>query len=514
MEKKINYPLFVKADGDAFFGLLADTLAKVLIVIGTMLHVFNMPAWVVYGKVLPGIGIGTAFGAFFYAYQAKKLAMKEGRTDVTAQPYGLSSTHVFVWLFSIIAPVYFMTNDGLLAWRVGLAAGLVSGILCIFGSLYGNWIQKVTPKAALLGTLAGVAITFVGLNAYVEMFANPYITFIPVLLVLLGFFAQEKMPFKMPAGLLAVFVGTIIAWTLGYKDMLSVQQSIVNINFYMPIPVFGDIIIGLKNIVPFLPIVIPLSIQLVLNSIQAGVSAHAAGDKFDINETLVADGAGTVLGAIFGNPFPLTVYVGHPTWKAIGAGRGYMILEGAFYLVAGLFGIMGLVDGIIPYQAAMAFLIFIGLTMSKQAFGANDNKYVPAIIMAILPQVVSWLNGIIGKVAKAAGTKIQDIGTDALIKAGVHIDGINAIAQGAIITSIMWGSITAFIIDRNYYKASMFAALCSVFSFFGLIHGKELMMNAAPTFTISYLGLSAILFALHVKNKNLAKNTNGKIEAA
>lgn len=68
-QKNVNYPLFVRADADAFFGLLADTIAKVLVIVGTMLYVFQAPPWLVFGRILPGIGIATAFGAFYYAYQ-------------------------------------------------------------------------------------------------------------------------------------------------------------------------------------------------------------------------------------------------------------------------------------------------------------------------------------------------------------------------------------------------------------------------------------------------------------
>src|SRR5512145_779857 len=96
-----------------------------------------------------------------FAYFARKLAAAEGRADVTALPYGISTPVMFVYLFAIMGPVYFATKDPLLAYRVGLAAAFIGGFVEMSGALVGPWLEKVTPRAGMLGTIAGVAIVWI-----------------------------------------------------------------------------------------------------------------------------------------------------------------------------------------------------------------------------------------------------------------------------------------------------------------------------------------------------------------
>ena len=92
-------------------------------------------------------------GNLFYAYLAYQLAKKEGRTDVTAMPYGPSVPHMFIVVFVIMLPTYLTTKDAMLAWRAGLAWCFIIGVIVLLGAFVGPWIRKVTPRAAMLGTL-------------------------------------------------------------------------------------------------------------------------------------------------------------------------------------------------------------------------------------------------------------------------------------------------------------------------------------------------------------------------
>ena len=42
--------------------------------------------------------------------------------DLTAVPAGLQAGRMFIWLFSIMLPVYLSTNDAELAFKVGVLA--------------------------------------------------------------------------------------------------------------------------------------------------------------------------------------------------------------------------------------------------------------------------------------------------------------------------------------------------------------------------------------------------------
>ena len=79
----------------------------------------QLPADTVFGRILPALGIALPLGNLFYAYLAWQLGKKEGRSDVTAMPYGPSVPHMFIVVFLIMLPIYLETKDPMLAWQAG-----------------------------------------------------------------------------------------------------------------------------------------------------------------------------------------------------------------------------------------------------------------------------------------------------------------------------------------------------------------------------------------------------------
>jgi AGZA family xanthine/uracil permease-like MFS transporter len=70
--------------------LFTNVVLNVIVLTGLCLHVVNLPADIVYGRILPALGIALPLGNLYYAYLAWWLAKNEGRNDVTAMPYGPS----------------------------------------------------------------------------------------------------------------------------------------------------------------------------------------------------------------------------------------------------------------------------------------------------------------------------------------------------------------------------------------------------------------------------------------
>ena len=85
----------------------------------------------VYQVVLPALGIELLIGNVFYFYLARKLAMKEKRTDVTAMPYGPSVPHMFIVTLVIMLPTYLATKDPVAAWTAGLAWAFIIGCIIL-----------------------------------------------------------------------------------------------------------------------------------------------------------------------------------------------------------------------------------------------------------------------------------------------------------------------------------------------------------------------------------------------
>src|SRR3989337_188270 len=97
MIKYIYYPWFVRKDLDGFFGLAIDNLIQLILIAGFCKVLCGMPDELVFGRILPGAAVSILVGNFYYSYQARKLAIRTGRSDVTALPYGINTVSLFAY---------------------------------------------------------------------------------------------------------------------------------------------------------------------------------------------------------------------------------------------------------------------------------------------------------------------------------------------------------------------------------------------------------------------------------
>lgn len=77
---------------------------------------------VVWGRIVPGVGVTLVLGNFYYTWQAIRLTNRWGR-NYTAQPYGLNTPAAFAFVFNIMYPVYFSNVD-----KVGPKEAFGSGL--------------------------------------------------------------------------------------------------------------------------------------------------------------------------------------------------------------------------------------------------------------------------------------------------------------------------------------------------------------------------------------------------
>lgn len=180
-----------KGDLDASIGIFFDGFSKILSATGIMLLVFGMPADIVLGKIVPGVGLAIFAGNLWYFYEAWALARQERRQDVTAQPFGIGASQLTGWLYLIMGPVYWQTGDAELAFQVGLAASLIGGMIEVLGGFIGRWIVKVVPHSALMGNMASSALVWLSFVGIAMVFDKPVYALLPFCMVIIVFSLNE-----------------------------------------------------------------------------------------------------------------------------------------------------------------------------------------------------------------------------------------------------------------------------------------------------------------------------------
>lgn len=499
---------FVRGDIDGFFGLFIDNLLQLMVIAVVGKNVCGLPSELIQSRILPGAALSVLVGNLFYAYQARQLARRTGRTDVTALPFGINTPSVIAFLFLIMGPIYQETKDPQQAWNAGLMACFISGVMEVVGAFTGDWLRRHTPRAALLSALSGIAITFIAMGFVFQLFATPILGLLPLMLILIGYGSRSKMMFGLPVGLLAVLVGTAIAWGLRYAGYSYFTPSTETYSFQLNMlhPSIRELFDGLRS--PqgwhYLSVILPMGFFTVIGSLQNLESAEAAGDRFETRSSLLANGIGTLAAACFGSPFPTTIYIGHPGWKAMGARSGYSVLNGVLISALCFAGGVSWVLRWLPLEVTLGIVLWVGLIITAQAFQESPKPHALSVALGFIPSLAAWALLLVETALRVAGSSLYQAASkfgDAL-----YIHGAIALSQGFILVSMIFSAILAFSIDRDFRKAACWAIAGAAFSALGLIHAYELTPSgvsnkfgwfAAPQFVFGYLLTAAVLLAMH-----------------
>ena len=503
----MNYPLFVKKDIDGFFGLAIDNLVQLILIVGLCKTLCGMPDGLVFGVILPGAAISILLGNLFYSWQARKIAIKTKRDDVTALPYGINTVSLFAFIFFIMLPVYQDTKDPYMAWKVGMIACFLSGVIEMLGALIGESLRRITPRAALLSTLAGIAITFIAMDFAFKIFEKPIIALIPLGFILVQYFAKVRFPLGLPGGLIAIGSGTGLAWLLGYMDSGSISSGEGVFRMTPPHLSVGSMIdlIHSKYILQYISIIIPMGVFNVVGSLQNIESAEAAGDKYNTSSSLLTNGIGSVVASIFGSCFPTTIYIGHPGWKAIGAKTGYSILNGIFVSIICFTGLITVILKVVPLEAGIGILLWIGIVIVAQAFQETPKDHAMAVAVGLFPAIAAWGLLMVESALRAAGTTLYTLGREAF-EHNLAIHGMISLERGFIFTSMILASISVFLIEKKFIHACIWSLAAALLSFLGIIHAYELTpggvvskfgFGAAGDFAIGYSSFAILFIAMH-----------------
>lgn len=488
-----------KSDLDGFFGLFTNNITNILVLAGALLYTVQMPPELVYGRILPAVGLGLMLCSVLYFLAGYRLAKKEGRDTVTAMPSGISVPHMFMMIYMIILPVKLSTGDPYLAWQAGIAWCLLEGIVETAGAFIGPWMRRILPRAAMLGSLAGASITVIMTNSAVQSFEAPYIALASFCVILLGFVAKKRMPFGLPAGLTAILLGTLLGWVSGAMDFGGLRNSFSSVGFYAPSFAGGYMVSGMKAAAPYLASAIPMGIYNFIEGVDNVESAAAAGDSYRTAEILAYNGVTSTISALFGSPIPTAVYIGHPGWKSVGARLGYCLLTGVAIFVISLLGLTSVLISAIPLAALLPILIYIGIQIGSQAFEHVPVSHFPAVILAMIPWLADWAQTQIDNAVSALGGTVS---LEVFQGAGIYYRGFSFLGNGASITGMLWASLLVFLLEKKVRHALVVCGAGAVLTFFGMIHAGGVGVCMLPGTVFAYLFVGVMIFAMFQFGRN------------
>ncbi|MEZ5864404.1 MAG: hypothetical protein R3D25_10195 [Geminicoccaceae bacterium] len=494
--------LWTPGDWNALFGLGTNVLVNLLVLTGLLKFVVGMPDELTFGRILPAVGLMLFMGNVYYAWMGWKLARKTGRSDVCALPSGPSVPHMFIVVFVIMLPILGQTEDPVKAWEAGLAWVFLQGFILIGGAFIAPWIRKITPRAALLGTLAGVSIAFISMRPAMEIYMTSIIGVVCLAIIMGGWFGGIRYPRNLPAGLVAIIIGMVLAWgatILGFPEIggmsfSGLASSFAHFGFSIPIPAIDHVFSGFEFLGFILVTAIPFGVYDLVEAMDNVESAEAAGDSYSTTEAIVAEGTISLIGTLLGSCFANAVYIGHPGWKSMGGRIGYSAATGVFVLVLAWLGILAVFLNLVPVVAIAPILLYIGMLIGAQAFQTTPANHAPAIVLGLVPHLAAWAKVQIDGALGAAGVAIDDALIAGMATNGVLYKGLSILGNGAILTGLVLAAIGVFIIERRFMHAAAFAAAGAVLTFFGFMHGPAVGIAVTPMVAFSYAVVAGLLY--------------------
>jgi len=489
-------PWFTSGDIDGFFGLFLSGFPDLLLIVG-LAPICGFPNEFVTGRVLPGVAFSVLAGNLFYAWQARRLARRTGRSDVTAIPFGVNTPTIFAYVFLIMGPVYARTHDATLAWHAGIFASLLSGVVQTAGAFCTDWLRRNTPRAALLCPLAGLALAYLCLGFVFGVFAQPAVALAPMIVLFTLYASRLRLPWRIPPALLAIGLGALLVAVLRHFHLYdSPVTTVSQPGVYLPHFVNILTLFNQGEWWSYLTIILPLGALDTLASLQILESVKAAGDDFATTPSLLTNGLATIAAACLGSPFPTTLYVGHAAHKANGARSGYSAINGAVTVALCLTGVLPLVLRVIPLEVAGPVVVWFGLVTVGQAFVEVPANQAVAVALGLVPMLAQWATSLVTTVLAKANSSLAAV-MPSLAGNGseLALGGMIALGQGGLLTSMLWSATLALAAQRRFTPAAAWMAAAAVLSAFGVTHAYALTPGGAvgrigwwvaPEFALSY----------------------------
>jgi adenine/guanine/hypoxanthine permease len=523
---RASYLQLVPGDVNGFLGLVVDNLSVLGLLAAVLIGAYGVPADIVFGRMFPGTALGVLAGDLIYTWLAVRLARRTGRSDVTAMPFGLDTPSTIGMALLVLGPAYAKfraagldpESAGLQTWYLGMAATMSMGVLKLILSFAGRTVRRVIPRAGLLGSLAGIALTLIGFFPMVELLQFPVVGFLTLGIILYALVAKGPIPLRMPGVLFAVIVGTVLYYGAGHFGLFGAPiapPSMPVLRLALPHPDPG-IFQGFAGLGSYLPLIIPFALLTVVGGVNNTESAHVAGDDYDVRSVLLAEAAATLLAGLAGGVAQTTPYIGHPAYKEMGARSGYTLLTGIFVGAGGVLGYLANLIEFVPLAALAPVLIFLALNITAQAFTAVPVRHAAAVAISFFPSIARLLTIELSDPKFVSPQRLAQ-----LLEAPGHglpvLSVIVALGNGFIITATIWAAFVVEMTENRLRSAAAYLAAGGVLCFFGIIHSVRLDGSAyalwqlggvahtvAAQFCVAYLTLAAALLLLSLQKRHRA----------
>lgn len=484
-------------DINAGFAFLLDCIVN-LFVLSALLMAFGIPGEIITSRIVPGALVGIIVGNLMSIRLARRVALRTGNSNVTAMPLGLDLPTTIGFAVAIVGPLFLALQDrGLsvdeaakLAWYVGMAGTIWVGLIKFALSFVSGLIQRILPMAALLGSMVGIAIVWLGANAILGVFTLPEVGLISLGVMVYALIGGHKLPGRLPGAVVAIILGTLAYYGLGSAGLIDnfAWPQPAGLAIAVPMPSLGGIEELFGDTIFYMAVILPFALLVTASTVNLTAGAKLVGDDLKPGELIRVDAVGTIVGALFGGIVQTTPYFGHATYKRMGARTAYSLGVVLVLAIGGVLGIIQFLIEVLPDAAIKPVLIVVACDIVRLAFKGVDAEESPGVAFAAMPAIIAFAHFKVGELYQAlesglAGARDAlaaggDAATIAMLNAQTLLPAVwqheyalmGTLARGYILTGILWAAAVSYVIRKQFTEGAIAFFIAAGLSLFGVIH--------------------------------------------
>jgi AGZA family xanthine/uracil permease-like MFS transporter len=441
--------------------------------------------------LLPGFALGFFAGSMGLALLAVGLARREGRTNVTAHVYINNVPGIIAYTLSIMLPVYLQTRDQELAWRLGAAAVVWTGIIKLAAAPLAGTLRKFIPKPAMMTVFGAAMYTYLAMVLLQRIFDHPLVGIVALAIVAASVLANLPITkWRIPPFLVAWIVPLAIGLSVGY-----IHPAWHGFSLQLPFVRTPGLFEALKLAIPYLSVIAPMSIYQVLQDIASVEGANSAGDNYDARLVVACDGVGTLLCGLGGSIITPVVAALHPPYKMMGARIGFCFWTAVIFLAVFMSGISLFMAQLFPWAILAAMIAYVSVGVGRATLHHVDHKYINAVLLGLVLPAGAVVASAVNSALPALKLSANNPEVQLALNRSIYWSSIQGLGNGFLFLVLVISALITEMIDRSFGRAAAWCLIAAIFSWFGLMHSPTLRWGAQPMYAAGWLAAALIVFS-------------------
>ena len=479
-----------RGDIDATISQVGFNLAQMIIPVFLLAPVGIAMGYSV-THLLPGYVLGFTAASLGLTALGVQLAKREGRANVTAHVYVNNVPGIIAYTLSIMLPVYLQTRDQELAWRIGAAAVVWTGLIKLAAAPFAGAIREFIPRPATMTVFGAAMYTYLALVLLQRVFDHPLVGIIALVIVATAVLANVPITtWRIPPFLVAWLVPLAIGLTIGY-----IHPAWQGFSLQIPFVRTPGLMQAMGLAIPYLSVIAPMAIYQVLQDIASVEGANSAGDNYDARLIVACDGVGTFLCGAGGSIITPVIAALHPPYKMMGARIGFCFWTAVIFLAVFMSGLSLFMAQLFPWAILAAMIAYVAIGVGRATLHRVDPKYLNAVLLGLVLPAGAVVGSAVNSALPALRLSAANPDVQAALNRSIYWSSIQGLGNGFLFLVLVVSALITEMIDRNFARAALWCLIAAVFSWFGLMHSPVLHWGAQPMYATGWLAAAFIVFS-------------------